>query len=183
MMSTACKSIIITVPHSGSSTQPDDPGALSAALEVNNAISAFTGTAKCMIPQMFVSRTPRSAVVDLNRSFSRNQDFRPSVRKELSRGTASILLDIHSYPPSASSLDFYTLTQENPAHAFAADLCKFVMINSDIQCRAFIGQDNDIIAEASSVGEIPGILVEFNEATEKTREIATLIALWLSRTL
>ncbi len=174
------------MPHSGSSTQPDDPGALSAAFEVNNAISAFTGTAKCMIPQMFVSRTPRSAVVDLNRSFSRNQDFRPSVRKELSRGTASILLDIHSYPPSASSLDFYTLTQENPAHAYAADLCNFVMMmnsDSNIQCRAFMGQDNDIIAEASSVGKIPGILVEFNEATEKTPEIATLIALWLSRTL
>lgn len=117
---------------------------------------------------------------DLNRVECRGRPWRRSLHSQMK--TASLLIDVHSFPPEHRDLHCYFIVDEN-----YYDYCTLVQLNeflveSGVQSRIFQGSQNDIIDEAYEMN-LCAILFEINEGNsmETNQFIAKKIAQWLNR--
>ncbi len=151
--------IVVTVPHA-----VDPQGAKCQSRNICDSMATtfaaivVDGLKLRNIPHAFLIGDINRSILDLNRSESRNTEFRRRLRKEINEHV--FVLDVHSYPkdekwdnqPDINSV----LLIDDPGHAF--------LIQHFIQSRILIGIKNDIEDE---VHERKGgaALLEVNEGS------------------
>jgi len=112
--------------------------------------------------RLILSDKPRYEI-DFNRKESRDTKFRKIVKYLNHSGSISLLLDIHSFPPTDSSFkEEIVLLPLKYVNSHSQNLSEFLK-KRGITVQIFVGSfKNDITLKTNEVG-IPNMLIEFRE--------------------
>lgn len=159
-----------------------DSGALPFAYLLEKTIASHTDVADRWDVEVRVGDTNR-IVCDLNRIQCRRTPWRSSLREDMKHAT--LLIDVHSFPPEHSNLNCYFLRDDGYVAVNNEKKCSLTDINAvlhDVGVKSEVvgGSRNDIIDEAYEL-HVCAILLEINESNNELTNglIANTIAVWL----
>jgi hypothetical protein len=179
--------VLLTVPH-GSCAGNADPYCDIKAPIFCELLKEALQAERINVTSLVNSKTPRKTI-DMNREDARGTAFRRGVTKALESFTPnSILLDIHSAPPSALDgidFDIYTLDMDfsRDDNRFNTAIVSYLVASNIVAIRRVGTIENDIVREAIVQFGIRYVsLLEINESLgdSKIDMIASRVSRFIS---